>query len=64
MNPLTTVDIPPGDCTNDLRVSPPAPCVACGSHHGAVNAEILCLRRAVVALRAQPTRSGPKGGAP
>ena len=53
MNHLTTVDIPPGDSTNDFRVLPPAPCVACGSHHGAVNAEIHCLRRAVLALRAR-----------
>lgn len=60
MNHLTTVQIPPGDGTNDFRVSPPAPCVACGSHHGAVNAEILCLRRTVVALRAQSPRLGPK----
>ena len=58
MNPLTTADISPGDSSSDFRVAPPPPCVACGAYHGAVNAEIGCLRRAVVALRTE--LAGPR----
>ena len=37
-------------------VLPPAPCKGCGGQHGAVNAEINCLRKRVDVLKSRVTR--------
>ena len=37
-------------------VLPPAPCKGCGGQHGAVNAEINCLRKRVDVLESRVTR--------
>lgn len=50
-----TVDIPPGDPTNDMRPDKPRPCVACSGHHGSVGAGFNCLEGSVVTYRAMAT---------
>ena len=40
------------DPTDDYRVKQEHPCEGCGSHHGGPTAEILCLRRHLLAERA------------
>jgi hypothetical protein len=39
--------------SDEWKVPKPSPCVSCGSLHGSVNAELNCLRSAVLALRSE-----------
>ncbi len=42
--------------SREWDVLPPAPCKGCGGQHGAVNAEINCLRKRVDVLKSRVTR--------
>lgn len=49
----TDIGPPMTDQDNDYRVEQAPPCVGCGLLHGGVNAQFACLRRTIVALRAE-----------